>query len=379
LVSEIPEIKKSFIDKLCLPSVSLLNFSGNKELILQPKDEFTSSNNLIAQKKAGKLKKEADKMVLDQFFEKAVTLYKESLIESPEDIDVYYNLGKVYSKTGDYEKAINAYKKIIEITPNDIEVLTMLGESYKKNGDNEEALKYFKQATDIDPKYDLAQRQLKETENLMLEKTMPFYAQEKRKKQAEENLIKALNIVMQKAPADLSENLFGIKFTFSTTGSLSGHPNIAQYEYGSNTTVITDKYIWAAPEVVAAYIVHESVHSRDNDPFTSIAEEQDAYKAAVKFWIESSNGIKDPELDYAKNLYLSDPADLDRKVEQVYSSRDKSMPANSPSHLRIAYPDIKGVQMNLENVFMFIRSKIPSLVQNYTVSYDGGLTDDLLR
>jgi len=378
-MNEIPEINKSVIDKRSLPSVSLLNFSSNKYLLIRPEDEFTASDNLIAQKKAKILKQQADKMTLNKSFEKAKELYKESLVESPHDVDVYYNLGKVYSKTGDYDNAIKAYKKIIEITPKDVEVLTLLGENYNKSGNNEEALKYFKMAVDIDPKYDQAQRQRKETENLMLEKVMPFYAREKKKKQAEENLVKALNIVMQKAPADLADNLYGIKFTFSTTGSLSGHPNIAQYEYGTNTTVITDKYIWASPEVVAAYIVHESVHSRDNDPFTSIAEEQDAYRAAVKFWIENSRGIKDPELDYAKNLYLSDPVDLDRKVEQVYSSRDKSMPTSSPGHLRISYPDIKGVQSDIENVFMYIKSKIPTSYQSYTVSYDGGLTDDLLR
>ncbi len=378
-MNEIPEIKKSFIDKPSLSSVSLLNFSSNKYLLIQPKDEFSPSDDLLAQKKAEKLKQQADKMAIKKSFEKAKELYKESLVEFPHDIDVYYNLGKVYSKTGDYENAIKAYKKIIEITPKDVEVLTLLGENYKKSGNNEEALKYFKMAVEIDPKYDQAQRQQKETENLMLEQIMPFYAREKRKKQAEENLVKALNIVMQKAPPDLTDYLYGIKFTFSTTGSLSGHPNIAQYEYGTNTTVITDKYIWAAPEVVAAYIVHESVHSRDNDPFTSITEEQDAYRAAVKFWIENSKGIKDPELDYAKNLYLSDPVDLDRKVEQVYSARDKSMPTSSPGHMRINYPDIKGVQSDIENVITFIKSKIPSSYQYYTTSSDGGLTDDLLR
>ena len=65
---------------------------------------------------------------------------------------------------------------------------------------------------------------------------------------------------------------------------------------------VSEKYKYAPAQLIAAYIIHESVHAHDKDSYTSIREEQDAYKIATEFWIANSKGVEDPEMDYAASF-----------------------------------------------------------------------------
>lgn len=49
-------------------------------------------------------------------------------------------------------------------------------------------------------------------------------------------------------------------------------------------------------------IIHEFVHGKDNDPYTSIREEQDAYRVQAKYWVDNVKNIYDPEMDYVADL-----------------------------------------------------------------------------
>ena len=128
------------------------------------------------------------------------------------------------------------------------------------------------------------------------------------------------------------KDLSNINIMFDKTASMSGTANIAQYEHGRKRIVVTDKYNYAAPELVSAYLVHEFVHAKDNDAYTSVAEEQDAYRAAAKFWLLNANGVKDSEMDYAAGLYKKSPESLDERVAEIYKLRDPGISMTSPNH-----------------------------------------------
>ena len=113
---------------------------------------------------------------------------------------------------------------------------------------------------------------------------------------------------------------------------MGGTGNIAQYENHKNTITVSDSYIYASSQVIAAYLVHEALNAHDNDAYTSVREEQDAYELAAKFWIKHANGIKDPEMDYAAGLYLQSPKTLKDRVGEIYKLRDPSIPMTSPNH-----------------------------------------------
>ena len=295
-------------------------------------DTFWKSQNLIAQKSAELLKKAGNNCATNNQYREAIRLYKRSIEISPDYVDVYFNLAKAYRNIGEVQNAIDSYKVLLEHTPSDVEALTNLGECYRDNKELNEAKNCYKKPCEIDPKFDLASRNIKEIENLKLAQTNPQEAYKQKMEYADSNLKKALELVVAYAPQDLVQMLGGIKFVFGSTEMLGGQANIAQYENDKSRIVVTENYIWAAPEVIAAYLVNEAVHAKDKDPYTSITEEQDAYRASVIFWLARNNGIKDPEMDYAASLYLISPEKLNEKVEEVYTSRDKSIPKYSPHH-----------------------------------------------
>jgi tetratricopeptide (TPR) repeat protein len=246
-------------------------------------DTYWQSQDYISQKKAESLKQAGNEQLKNSQNKKAIQLYKRSIELKPDYADAYFNLAKAYNNDGNKKYAILTYEELLKFSPNDIESLTNLGECFRETGNPIEARKYYRKALNIDPKYDLANRSMKEINNNLLAKTNPKAAREELEKQTEENLKNALNLVMTFGPETVTKNLEEIKLQYGKTSSMSGHSNIAQYENDKKTITVTDKYIWAAPEVIAAYVVHEGVHAKDRDPYTSIKEEQDAYRESVKF------------------------------------------------------------------------------------------------
>lgn len=266
---------------------------------------------------------------------------------SQSNVNNYSELAKSYKDSGDYKNAVMVYNKMLANSPNDKEVLTLIGQCYKESGDNQArisrpqdakkcyqiARQYYMYCIKDDSKYDYALRSLKEDNYAEMALTNPKKADQIVYKESKDNLEKAFQLAKQNIPNDLAQTLNDLDgIYFDRTNSLSNYRNIAQYDPENNDIVVSDEYALAAPEVLAPYLAHESVHAKDHDDLTSIREEQDAYRAGVKCWQKVNNGIQDPELDYINKLYKESPQKLDDKIRETYKARDKKIPEVSPYH-----------------------------------------------
>lgn len=325
---------KTFNDKK-LPLSSLnennTNFTA-ANIAAIPADSINLSPAASGLKEAKKLKELGNECIKREDYHGAIRYYKQSIKVKPNYVDAYYNLGKAYKTIGDFDNAAFAYEKLVHLQPRNTEAITNIGQCYKQKKEYSRAMGYFKNVLEINPKFDLASRELKETEYLQIKQVSPQFAQIRKYNQSKKNLENALGLVKKHFPPEIINQVKGITFVFGPTSALGGHSNIAQYENYNKKIVVTDRYIWAAPEIVAAYLVHEVIHGKDNDPYTSIKEEQDAYEESVKFWINFNKGIRDPEMDYAAMLYKENPKKLAAKVAEIYSTRDGSIPEFSPNH-----------------------------------------------
>ena len=273
-----------------------------------------------------------DSLMDKKKYEYAISNYKKSLELSPEENEVLLNIARAYLGVKDYSDTIKSLNQYVAAASSTCEAETMLGETYLEEGKYEEALKSFQKAMEADSKDDNAKRGYLETQNKILEQTNPEQAKKERYEHGVKTLNEALSIVTKYLSPEYMQSLGSLKVMFDKTASMSGTPNIAQYEHGKKRIVITDKYTYAAPEIISAYLVHEFVHAKDNDAYTSVAEEQDAYRAASKFWLLNSNGVKDSEMDYAADLYKKSPETLDDRVAEIYQLRDPDIAMTSPNH-----------------------------------------------
>ena len=295
-------------------------------------DSFTVSQGYLKQRIAGKLSSQADEYLSHDKYAQAKNLYIRAINEKEDYAPAYHGLARVYKKEKNLPKAIETYEKLLKYHPDDTEGLTSKGNCHKDLGEYQKARQCFESAVEKDPKYDFAVRSLKQVDNLILARTNPILARKIREQQGEENLKEALKLAVSGVPEHYRNRLTDVVYTFDQTASLSGHQNIAQYEHSKRKITVKDDYRWAAPEIVAAYLVHENIHAGDKDAYTSVCEEQDAYEQSVLFWINNNNGVKDPELDYAAELYKQSPQTLRSKVGDIYRTRDKGISEYSPNH-----------------------------------------------
>lgn len=270
-------------------------------------------------------------------FDKAIECYNKALSISPEYADAYFNLGKAYKYKKDYPSACQAFEKAKKLAPNDTEIIILLGETYKQNGQYTLAIKNFEKALEIDKTSDYANRNLEETKNVQYSIFNPKAALEQKKAQAQKNLNDAISIAKNYLPKGYMKDLADVCVVFDTTNEMGGRSNIAQYEHSKRKITVTGDYIWANPRIVSAYLVHEFVHAKDNDPYTSIHEEQDAYEEAAKFWLakhptDTKTPVKDPEMDYVGELYTKSAKTLKARVAEIYKLRDPDINETSPNH-----------------------------------------------
>ena len=221
--------------------------------------------------------------------------------------------------------------------PKDVETITLLGETYKQSGYYGLAIKNFEESLNLDKSSDYAKRNLEETKNISCSIYNPHLAIAQKKAQAQKNLDEAIAIAKNYLPKGYMKDLADVCVVFDTTNEMGGRSNIAQYEHAKRKITVTGDYIWANPRIVSAYLVHEFVHAKDNDPYTSIREEQDAYEEAAKFWLtkhptDSNTPVKDPEMDYVGALYSQSPQALKDRVAEIYKLRDPKISKTSPKH-----------------------------------------------
>lgn len=271
----------------------------------------------------------------------ALNFYTQALQKNPNEDVLYRKLGKTYHNMKDYSSAEKNFKTYLETNSDDAEVWIDLGEAQRCRGLYEKAIKSFEKASSLEPNNDLARRSIMQAKNNLLAVYSPEIAQKEKYEYALKNLQAALQMTVDFLSPAYMKDLADVQICFGETASMGGTSNIAQYENYKKTITVSDSYTYAAPQVIAAYLTHESVHAKDKDAYTSVREEQDAYEIATKFWIKHSNGVQDPEMDYAADLYKQSPITLQNRVEEIYVLRDPSIAKTSPNH-----PPEKNIHFN---------------------------------
>ena len=275
---------------------------------------------------------QGDNALNNNKFDEALKYYTEANKKNPDEIQTYRKLGKTYFNLKDYKASEQHYQKYLSQRPDDVDTWIDLGETQRQNGQYQKALASFEKAKSLDNSNDLANRSILETKNNILSIYNPERARSEKQAYAAQNLRTALNMTVQYMTPEFMQGLEDVVVEFGKTASMGGTTNIAQYENYKSKITISDAYTYAAPQVIAAYLSHESVHAHDKDPYTSVREEQDAYQVATKFWIQNSNGVSDPEMDYAAELYQQSPATLNTRVAEIYKLRDPNIAETSPNH-----------------------------------------------
>lgn len=278
------------------------------------------------------LKMKADEFLKNGNFDKAIEYYKAVLAQSPDDSEVNLSLAKTYTYNNQYKQAIPHLENYLKARPDDIENITLLGECCKKSGMFAKSIEHFNKALAIEPSYDYARRNLLDAQNLQLACYDPEKAKQERYNTAIKNLTEAVKIAKQNLPKGYTDNMKDIVVSFDKTSKMGGRANIAQYEHSKRKVSVTDEYTYADPQLTGAYVIHEFVHGKDNDPYTSIREEQDAYRVQAKYWVDNVKNIYDPEMDYVADLYKQSAKALDDRVAEIYRLRDPGIPETSYNH-----------------------------------------------
>jgi len=303
--------------------------------VLSVSSNFVRVNNFPVRFKGGsssELVKKGDDLLNSNKADEALASYREAQTSSPDDVEISRKIAKAYFKLKDYKSAAENYEKYLETSPYDVDCLIDLGEAQRMGGYYQKSINTFQKACELDSSNDLASRSLMEAKNNLLSVYNLQRAVDEKNAYASQNLKAALDMTVGFMGADYMADLNDIKVEFGKTAEMGGTANIAQYENAKKSITISNSYVYAAPQVIAAYLSHETVHAKDKDPYTSIREEQDAYTVAAKFWLKNSNGVKDPEMDYAVGLYKQSPSALNQRVAQIYKLRDPSIEETSPNH-----------------------------------------------
>src|SRR5450759_4867696 len=103
-----------------------------------------------------KLMEDADILVADQQFEKAILNYQEVIKSDPTCTDAYMNIGICYDHLGDYYSAIDFFDMTLELYPLYPKAWLNKAITYQHKGDIGEALKCFDKAIDLNKNYSLA-------------------------------------------------------------------------------------------------------------------------------------------------------------------------------------------------------------------------------
>lgn len=90
----------------------------------------------------------------------AITSYQSAYLLTPEDIDIYINLGSAFYDKEDYANALAVYRNALDLDPKNAKIHCNLGFLYWGKGDLDEAIKEYEMSIDYDPNYDIAYNNL---------------------------------------------------------------------------------------------------------------------------------------------------------------------------------------------------------------------------
>jgi tetratricopeptide (TPR) repeat protein len=114
---------------------------------------------------------EALKLIRSGMLEEARIYLEELLKGDPNNIDILYNLGMLFTDLGDTEKAIELLQRCIKLSPNYANAHVAIGFAYIRAGNQKRAKEFTLKAIDIDPNNPFALKNLggifgKEGDNL---------------------------------------------------------------------------------------------------------------------------------------------------------------------------------------------------------------------
>lgn len=90
----------------------------------------------------------------------AITSYQSAYLMTPEDIDIYVNLGSAFYDKEDYDNALTVYRNALELDPKNAKIHCNLGFLYWGKGDLDEAMREYKYAIEYDDNYAIAYNNL---------------------------------------------------------------------------------------------------------------------------------------------------------------------------------------------------------------------------
>lgn len=93
-------------------------------------------------------------------YEQATPLLESLLAANPNDPDLLYNLGMVYSDSGNLKDAITLLSRAVEANPESANNFVALGVAHQRNGEPSEALRALRNAVRLDPANSYAHRNL---------------------------------------------------------------------------------------------------------------------------------------------------------------------------------------------------------------------------
>ncbi len=103
-----------------------------------------------------KLMEDAEILVADQQYEKAISNYKEVIKSDPTCTDAYMNIGICCDHLGDHSSAIDFFDMTLELYPLYPKAWSNKAITYQHMGDIDDALRCFDKAIDLDKNYSLA-------------------------------------------------------------------------------------------------------------------------------------------------------------------------------------------------------------------------------
>ena len=90
----------------------------------------------------------------------AISSYQSAYLLTPEDIDIYINLGSAFYDKEDYANALAVYRNALDLDPKNAKIHCNLGFLYWGKGDLDEAIKEYEMSIEYDPNYDIAYNNL---------------------------------------------------------------------------------------------------------------------------------------------------------------------------------------------------------------------------
>ncbi|MCQ2788801.1 MAG: tetratricopeptide repeat protein [bacterium] len=90
----------------------------------------------------------------------AIGSYQSAFLLTPEDIDIYVNLGSAFYDKEDYDNALTVYRTALELQPTSSKIHCNLGFLHWGKGDTDEAIKEYELAIEYDKNYDIAYNNL---------------------------------------------------------------------------------------------------------------------------------------------------------------------------------------------------------------------------